>query len=140
MLPTPPDSEEQHKVQASWPIIEGSYRIGDPAAPVAVCALTSDELLAPLAGIPAVPIAGEVQTRTLGIGRIIRKLPANPAIRFLLLCGKEPRLFRRGQSLSALIENGVDEASRIIGAEGYEPVLRTITPQQIATFRRQVEL
>jgi len=56
------------------------------------------------------------------------------------LCGKESRLFRQGQSLSALIENGVDEARRIIGAEGYEPILRTVTSQQIAAFRRQVEL
>jgi len=140
MPPTTPDAEEQGKVQVSWPIIEGSYRIGDPAAPVAVCALTSDELLAPLAGIPGVAIAGEVQTANLGIERIILNITANPAIRFLLLCGKESRLFRPGQSLGALIENGVDESRRIIGAEGYEPVLRTVTPQQIATFRRQVEL
>ena len=34
----------------------------------------------------------------------------------------------------------MDEARRIIGAEGYEPVLRTVTSQQIAAFRRQVEL
>jgi tetrahydromethanopterin S-methyltransferase subunit A len=140
MQPNTPNEEEPRQVQASWPIIEGSYRIGDPAAPVAVCALTSDELLAPLAVIPGVAIAGEVQTANLGIEHIILNVTANPAIRFFLLCGKESRLFRQGQSLSALIENGVDEARRIIGAEGYEPVLRTVTPQQIATFRRQVEL
>src|SRR5215471_15363409 len=140
MPPTTPDAEEQGKVRASWPIIEGSYRIGDPAAPVAVCALTSDELLAPLAGIPGVAIAGEVQTANLGIEYIVLNVTANPAIRFLLLCGKESRLFRQGQALSALMENGVDEAKRIIGAEGYEPVLRTVTPQQVAAFRRQVEL
>ncbi|HEX9130655.1 MAG TPA: hypothetical protein VF844_00035 [Ktedonobacteraceae bacterium] len=140
MLPNIPDEEEQRQVQASWPIIAGSYRIGDPAAPVAVCALASDELLAPLAGIPGVAIAGEVQTANLGIEHIILNVTANPAIRFLLLCGKESRLFRQGQSLSALMENGVDETRRIIGAEGYEPVLRTVTPQQLAAFRRQVEL
>lgn len=140
MRPDTPNEEEQRQVQASWPIIAGSYRIGDPAAPVAVCALTSDELLAPLAGIPGVAIAGEVQTANLGIEHIILNVTANPAIRFLLLCGKESRLFRQGQSLSALMENGVDEARRIIGAEGYEPVLRTVTPQQLAAFREQVEL
>jgi len=71
MKPNTPNAEEQRQVQASWPIIEGSYRIGDPAAPVAVCALTSDELLAPLAGIPGVAIVGEVQTANLGIEHII---------------------------------------------------------------------
>ncbi len=135
-----PNSEVQRKSQPAWPVIDGSYRIGDPAAPVAVCALTSDELLAPLAGIPGVAIAGEVQTANQGIERIIMNVTANPAIRFLLLCGKESRLFRPGQSLSALVENGTDDAKHIVGAEGYEPVLRTVTPQQVATFRRQVEL
>ena len=140
MQPNTPNPEEQRHVQTSWPIIEGSYRIGDPAAPVAVCALTSDELLAPLAGSPGVAIAGEVQTANLGIEHIILNVTTNPAIRFLLLCGKDSRLFRQGQSLSALMENGVDDARRIIGAEGYEPVLRTVTPQQVEAFRRQVEL
>src|SRR5258708_6291926 len=140
MQPSTPSSEEPRQGKAPWPVIDGSYRVGDPAAPVAVCALTSDELLVPLAAIPEVAIAGEVQTANLGIERIILNITANPAIRFLLLCGKESRLFRPGQSLRALVENGVDEARRIVGADGYEPVLRTVTPQQIAAFRRQVEL
>src|SRR5579885_1627658 len=38
------------------------------------------------------------------------------------------------------MENGVDEGRRIIGAEGYEPVLRSVTPQQVAAFRQQIEL
>ena len=134
MQPTPPSAEESRQVQTSWPIIEGSYRVGDPAAPVAVCALTSNELLAPIAGFPVVAIAGEVQTANLGIEHIILNITANPAIRFLLLCGKESRLFRQGQSLDALFENGADEARRIIGTEGHEPVLRTVTPQQVATL------
>ncbi|HEY7123580.1 MAG TPA: hypothetical protein VH540_06475 [Ktedonobacterales bacterium] len=134
MQPTPPNEEEPRQVQASWPIIESSYRVGDPTVPVAVCALTSDELLAPIAGFSGVAIAGEVQTANLGIKHIILNVTANPAIRFLLLCGKKSRLFRQGQSLGALFENGVDEARSIIGTEGYEPVLRTVTPQQVATF------
>lgn len=135
-----PNTEKQGQPRPSWPIIEGSYRVGDPAAPVAVCALTSDELLVSLAALPGVAIAGEVQTANQGIERIILNITANPAIRFLLLCGKESRLFRPGQSLRALVENGVDEVRRIAGADGYEPVLRTVTPQQIAAFRRQIEL
>src|SRR5689334_13644029 len=100
----PSSAEEQRPPPVSWPAVEGSYRIGDPAAPVAVCVLTSDELLAPLAGMPGVAIAGEIQTANQGIDRIILNITTNPAIRFLLLCGKESRLFRPGQSLGALIE------------------------------------
>jgi tetrahydromethanopterin S-methyltransferase subunit A len=140
MQPTPPNAEEQRQGQDGWPVIAGSYRVGNPTAPVAVCALTSDELLAPLAGVPGVAIVGEVQTANLGIEHIILNVTANPSIRFLLLCGKDSRLFRQGQSLGALMENGVDEGRRIIGAEGYEPVLRSVTPQQVAAFRQQVEL
>jgi tetrahydromethanopterin S-methyltransferase subunit A len=135
-----PETNELQQGQATWPIIDGSYHIGDPTSPIAVCALTSNELLAPLASLPGVAIAGTVQTANLGLERIILNITANPAIRFLLVCGKESRLFHQGQSLSALLENGVDESRRIIGAEGYEPVLRSVTPQQVAAFRRQVEL
>ncbi|GEM_PF-715881 len=124
----------------SWPVVDGSYRVGDPQAPVAVCVLTSDELLAPLALTPGVAIAGEVQTANLGIERIVQNVTANPSIRFLLICGKDSRLFRQGQSLGALLENGIDDTGRIIGAEGYEPVLRSLPRPQIDFFRRQVEL
>ncbi|HEU5367771.1 MAG TPA: hypothetical protein VFU69_04890 [Ktedonobacterales bacterium] len=140
MQPNDTHAQDQPQPQPSWPVIAGSYHLGDPAAPVAVCALTSDELLASLAALPGVAIAGEVQTANLGIEHIIQNVTANPAIRFLLLCGKDSRLFRQGQSLGALIENGVDDARKIIGAEGYEPVLRSVPPQQVAAFRRQVEL
>lgn len=124
----------------SWPVVDGSYRVGDGLAPVAVCVLTSEELMAPLALTSGVAIAGSVQTANLGIEQIVRNVTTNPAIRFLLLCGKDSRLFRQGQSLSALMENGVDEAGRIVGAEGYEPVLRNLARPQIDLFRRQVEL
>ena len=82
-------SNDQDKSGTSWPVIDGSYTIGDPTAPVAVCALTSDELIQPLVTVPGVAIAGEVQTANLGIERIILNVTANPSIRFLLPCGKD---------------------------------------------------
>lgn len=133
-------SKEQDEGDASWPVVDGSFCVGDPAAPIAVCALTSDELLKPLATVPGVAIAGEVQTANLGIERIILNVTANPSIRFLFLCGKESRLFRPGQTLGALFENGIDREGRVIGAQGYEPVLRNIPREQIDIFRQQVEL
>src|SRR5262249_52550226 len=124
----------------SWPEIEGAYVVGDRAAPVAVCVLTSSELMAPLAALPGVAIAGEVQTANLGLERIVLNVVANPAIRFLLICGKESRLFRPGQSLAALVENGIDAAGQVQGAQGHEPVLRTVPAKAVERFRRQVEL
>src|SRR6266568_3201800 len=134
------NAQERQAQETSWPVIDGSYIVGDPAAPVAVCTLTSEDLLKPLATAPGVAIVGEVQTANQGIERIIINVTANLSIRFLLLCGKESRLFRPGHSLSALAENGVDTEGHIIGAQGYEPVLRNLPRKQIDAFRRQVEL
>lgn len=124
----------------SWPIIAGSYEVGDPQGSVAVCVLTSEQLIAPLAHLPGVAIAGKVYTANLGIERMVVNIMGNPAIRFLLLCGKDSSLFRPGQSLVALAERGIDEQRRIIGALGYEPLLPTLTATHITQFRQQVEV
>ncbi len=125
---------------AAWPATAGAYAVGDPQGPVAVCVLTSERLIAPLAQVPGVAIAGKVYTANLGIARIVVNVTANPAIRFLLLCGKDSPLFHPGQSLVALSERGVDAAGRIVGAIGYEPVLSSLAPARIGQFRRQVEV
>ena len=124
----------------SWPVVAGTYKVGDPKAPIAICALTSERLMSPLAGLPGVAIAGMVYTANLGIARIILNITTNPSIRFLLICGKDSALFKPGRSLAALAENGVDDSKRIIGAAGYDPVLPTIAPDQVDQFRKQVEV
>jgi tetrahydromethanopterin S-methyltransferase subunit A len=126
--------------EAIWPVIKGTYIIGDPGAPVAVCALTSEQLMAPLAQVPGVAIAGKVYTANQGLERIVANITTNPAIRFLLVCGKDSPLFRPGQSLVALAERGLDDQQRIIGALGYDPVLPTTPQATVARFRRQVEI
>lgn len=124
----------------TWPVLPGAYQVGDPQAPVAVCALTSLDLTTPLARLPGVAIAGNVYTANHGIERILLNLIGNPAIRFLLLCGKDAALFQPAQSLVALGERGIDSERRIVGAPGYEPVLPTALPEQVARFRAQVEI
>jgi len=128
------------KTVASWPVIAGSYKVGDPSGPVAVCALTSERLVDPLVGLPGVAIAGMVYTANLGITRIVVNITANPAIRFLLICGRDSPLFKPGQSLVALSEHGVDDDKKIVGAAGYDPVLATLSPDQIKQFQKQVEV
>ena len=118
----------------------GTYQVGDPNGPVAVCALTSERLIGPLVALPGVAIAGMVYTANLGITRIIVNITSNPAIRFLLICGKDSALFKPGQSLVALAEKGVDDKRRIIDAAGYDPVLPSIDSNQISQFRKQVEV
>lgn len=126
--------------QPAWPVVEGAYLVGDRDAPVAICALTTEELLAPLVDAPGAAIVGTLHTANLGIEHMITNIIANPAIRFLLLCGRESQLFRPGQSVVALIEQGVDAQGTIVGAQGYRPELRNLHPVQIEDFRRQIEL
>ncbi|TMI18126.1 tetrahydromethanopterin S-methyltransferase subunit A [Candidatus Bathyarchaeota archaeon] len=124
------EAATKNKSGAKWPVMPGTYRVGDPTGPVAVCALTSERLIGTLVAIPGVAIAGMVYTANLGITRIIVNIASNPAIRFLLICGKDSALFKPGQSLVALAEKGVDDSRRIIDAAGYDPVLPSIDAEQ----------
>lgn len=127
-------------MRESWPVVDGSFVVGEPEAPVAVCTLTSERLPERLVTVPGVAIAGQVYTANLGIERIILNVTANPSIRFLVLCGKDSKLFRPGQSLGALVEDGIDGEGRIVGAQGYDPVLPEVPASRVLAFRRQIEL
>ncbi len=125
---------------SGWPPVPGAYAVGDPAGTVAVCTLTSNDLMAPCAQIPGVAIAGRIYTVNLGIEKIIQNVTGNPAIRFLVLCGKESPVFQPAQGLRALFDQGVTAERRINGALGHLPVLDHIPAAQIEAFRQQVEL
>lgn len=122
----------------TWPSAPGAYLIGDPRAPVAVCTLTSSELIRPLSTIPGVAIAGRVYTCNLGIEKIVVNVCANPRIKALFVCGRESPLFQPGQGLRALVAHGVRPDMQIIGGEGYLPVLSGIGSDSVDQFRRQV--
>jgi len=112
-----------------------------PDRPVAVCTLADRALAAAMSQAPGVGLAGPLLTANLGITQIVRAVLDRPQIGVLLVCGADSPVFRAGASLIALHENGVSEPDRrIIGAPGYAPVLPTITQQEVAAFRRQVEV
>ena len=125
--------------KAAWPVSPGAYVVGDPAGCVAVCTLTSAELVQPLADLPGVAIAGRVYTPNLGIEKIIVNVTANPNIRFLVVCGKESPVCLVGQALQNLFEKGISAEKRIIDAEGHYPVLVNLAAERIERFRKQVE-
>ena len=68
-----------------WPAVSGTYVVGQPGAPVAVCTLISSELLAPLAALPDVALAGRLHTVNLGIEKVVWNVTTNPSIRYLLV-------------------------------------------------------
>jgi tetrahydromethanopterin S-methyltransferase subunit A len=112
---------------------------------VAICTLTEEPLSARVAeeAGPEVSIVGTLQTENLGIERLIRNVVTNPNIRFLVLCGSDSTNqigHLPGQSLLALARFGLDERSRILGAEGKRPFLKNVPREAVRHFCRAVEL
>jgi tetrahydromethanopterin S-methyltransferase subunit A len=130
----------RHGGLRAWPPEAGDYRVGDVTANVAVCTLSSRELIESVAALPGVAIAGRLITVNLGIERMVSNLVSNPRIRALLLCGKDSPVFHTAQALRALSENGVTAERRIIGAQGHWPVLANLSAAHIARFREQITL
>lgn len=118
---------------------------GEPPAAggerIAVCSLSSRELLEPLSELPGVALVGTLMTANLGIEELVRTLARRPAIRTLLVCGRDSPRFHAGQSLLALFRRGVDaDCRRIRGAAGYLPVLPTVSLADVERVRSRVEL
>lgn len=124
----------------TWPVRAGGYVVGDPAASVAVCTLSDTALADQAAALPGVAIAGRLHTANLGIERIIANVTANPAIRFMLLCGRDSPVFQPGDALLALAANGTDPQRTIRGTAGYMPRLAGASLAAVETFRSQVEM
>ena len=135
------DSEVQEQ---AWPPAPGEYSVlcSDPACPVAVSTLASVELVQALASQKpdGLCIVGKTETENIGIEKVIRNTITNPAIRSLLLVGKESKGHHTGGTFLALGENGVDENMRVIDSPGKRPVLRNVARDEVEAFRGQVQI
>lgn len=118
-----------------WPLVEGRYNTGDSNSPVAVCTMASVEM-----NLPAdkIAISGKCVTENHGIEKIVKNIISNPNIRYLIMCGKESMGHFVDNAIESLIENGVDDEKRIIGAKGGIPVLKNLENEEIERFREQV--
>ncbi|SMO82717.1 Tetrahydromethanopterin S-methyltransferase, subunit A [Fodinibius sediminis] len=123
-----------------WPVTSGNYLVGERKSPVAICTLTSPQLMEPLQKAEGTAIVGRLVTANLGIEKIIRNIISNPNIRYLLLCGEDSPVFHPGQTLHSLFEKGVDSDHRIIEAQGHYPVLINIDRELIEHFRNHIVL
>ncbi len=107
-------------------------------ADVAVCTLATPALPARVSAHPRVAVAAGLVTANLGIETLVLGALARPSVRHVVVCGRDSRLFRPGQSLVSLAANGVAEDGTIIGADGYRARLRTLRPAVVAEFRRRI--
>ncbi len=112
-----------------------------PNYPVAVSTLRDEELAETIANIKprGLSIIGKTHTENIGIDKIIKTLLFVPSIRYLILCGRESGHYS-GDTLKALIQNGVDKNMRVIGTKAKKPVLANTTIEQVEAFREQIEL
>ncbi|ALP53678.1 tetrahydromethanopterin S-methyltransferase subunit A [Candidatus Tenderia electrophaga] len=136
---------EAPELREGWPPLPGDYQVVRMQAPVAVCTLNSDHLVAELvaSGVEDLSLVGTLHTENLGIEHLIRNTLANPHIRFLVLCGEDTQKaigHLPGQSLISLFHHGVNEKMRIIGANGKRPLLKNLDVKHVEAFRRQVQL
>lgn len=126
----------------SWPPVEGEYTVLDKSAPVAVSTLASVNLEEKLAKLKptGLCIVGKTETENIGIDKIVKNVISNPAINFLVLAGEDTAGHQSGKTLLALWENGVDKDMRVIGSQGRRPILKNVTPSDVNTFRKQVQV
>jgi tetrahydromethanopterin S-methyltransferase subunit A len=120
-----------------------SFCRGDDASPVAVCTLSSFDLLDTLAHSPLaehLAIIGPLETENVGLERMLMTLLERPRIRWLIVCGDEHRGRRPAQALQCLMERGVEADGKIPGARSRLARLATLGPEHVAAVRRQVRL
>ncbi len=120
-----------------WPMASGDYVLGSEASSVAVLIVGRGAVEVP----PELyRIKGILKTENIGLERVIVNMISNPAIRVLVLCGKEEFGHFPGAAIHALMEHGVDEHRRIMNTRSAIPFLCDLPPEAVERFRGQVEL
>jgi tetrahydromethanopterin S-methyltransferase subunit A len=117
--------------------------VGNLQSPVAVCTLSSHELLDRISRsdlASRVAMLGPLETENLGIERMLGTLLRAPRIRWLIVCGEEARGRYQGQALNAVFEHGVEADGAIRRARSRRARIRALSPEQVDAVRRQVRL
>ena len=112
-------------------------------SPVAICTLSSSDLLEQLSQHPIaakVAIIGPLETENIGIEQMLTTLLQRPRIRWLIVCGDESRGRYQGQALRCVFESGVTPDGSIAGARSRRAHLKNLAPDLVEAARHQVRL
>jgi tetrahydromethanopterin S-methyltransferase subunit A len=132
---------------SNYPPEEGCYLRGNDYSPVAVLVILKYEREKTPPGIEQLvrtgvesgaALAGTLQTENLGLEKVICNLVANPNIRYLVVCGPESPGHHVGETILALVKNGLDEHKRIIGTTAPTPYLFNVPLESVERFRKQI--
>jgi tetrahydromethanopterin S-methyltransferase subunit A len=121
----------------AWPSYLGDYILGSEDSRVAILIIGRGTV-----DIPAdlFRIKGTVKTENLGLEKVVLNIVSNPAIRYLVVCGKEEFGHFPADAIISLLQNGMDADRRIIGSKGAIPYLCSIPDEVIERFRQQVHV
>jgi len=111
-------------------------RCGNPASCVAVVTL-SEWMDFPQ---DLVAVYGSMKTENLGVEKVVANTVSNPNIRYLIVCGREVRGHRSGESLKCLHEYGIDGNNRVLKAKSAIPYIENLPHDAIKRFQEQVTL
>lgn len=122
-----------------YPIINGTFTLGDLRSSVVVLLPTPDHSLEMLSINHGAAIAGSANTSSMGIECIIANTISNPNIRNIIVFGEDGPSFRPGQSLINLKEYGVDEQGFILKSDDrWGARILHLEKTEIDRFREQI--
>lgn len=138
-------SIEENIISNNYELPEvGEYYVLDlgGSSTVAVSTLSSAELAEKLYEFNpnGLCIAGKLETENIGVEKVIKNVISVPSIKYLILCGKESEGHFSGNTILCLVNNGVDDKSKVRESKGKKPILINTTKDEIEAFRNQVEL
>ncbi len=122
--------------------IDEKYYLGNPDSKIAICTLSSIDLLQSFSNpkiLNNISIVGRLLSENKGIDSIVDYVYANQKPLTIIVCGKEVSGHKSGHSLFQLYRNGVDGNKRIIGSISPDPFL-TVTTSKIEYFQDNVKL
>ena len=122
--------------------INEEYYLGNPNSAIAVCTLSSIDLLKNFANseiLNKISIVGRLLSENKGIDSIIKYVNKNPQVSTIIVCGKEVWGHKSGHSLFELHKNGIDQNNRIINSTSPDPYL-TVSELEIKYFQDKINL
>ena len=122
--------------------IEEEVFFGNPKSNIAICTLSSINLLKEIANsaiIKEIAIAGRLLSENKGIDSLVKSVLSNEKIDTIILCGKDALGHKPGYSLLCLYKNGIDDNRKIIDSQSPYPIL-IVTKKEIAKFQRQIKI
>jgi len=135
------------KPPEDYPPEEGRYLRGNDYSPVAVVVVLrwpqeeippSIEALVRAGVESGAALSGTLQTENIGLEKVICNIVANPNIRYLVVCGPESEGHQVGQTIKALMANGVNEKMLIVGSKAHTPYLYNVPIEWVERFRQQL--